>query len=349
MSHTPKISGSQLGALLLAGRLSNCLLFTSRDFQQFTLWDCIFSMLLNGILLLVLLLPTVLWLRRGTVQAAYDRSPSMGKVVSALYLAVCFFVLVVDVLQFFDFAQKTMKADFSVFVLTAAFIGVCLIAALYGIEALGRAAMPVAVLSGICLILFTVTLVPEMELLHFPPVSAGGIGRVVSKAVSDLPRSAEVVAIGLLYPYVNGSATKGVVGFSGATAGFSALASVTAIGVLGDYAAQTAYPYYAAVTAAQVGVFQRLDIFVTALWLGTFFVRFTLFCMLFLEQSRRLFGNRARMVISITTFIALLLVAFGLQSGIYRGGWQFLTPVYWGILIGFCIVLPLILRRRSRI
>ncbi len=348
MKRVSKISSGQLVSLLLAGRLSNCLLFSSDSFEQFTLWECIASMALNGVLILLVLLPTVLWLRRGTLEGAFTASPAEGRCLALCYLLLCFFVLSIDIIQFSDFALKTMKAEFSVPVLTAVFIAVSLVAAFYGIEALARAALPVAVFSGLCLIVFSAALLSEMQLLHFPPSSAGSLQRIFGKAISDLPRTAEVFAIGLLFPYINGSVLKGGAWFAGITACFSALAGVTAVGVLGDYAAQTAYPYYAAVTAAQIGVFQRLDILVTAVWLGTFFVRFSLFSRLLLDCGKRVFGKRAIPFVGGGAFILLLLLAFWMQSGSYRGQWTVVTQLYWWALALFCVVLPFLLKRRKR-
>lgn len=356
MKPVSKISSGQLVMLLLAGRLSNCLLFSSDSFRQFTLMDCVLSMLLNGVLVLLLLLPTVLVLRKGTngtTDTAYALSKPFGAGLTAAYLLLCLFVLGIDIVQFSDFVSKTMKGNFSVFLLTVVFIAACLIAAFYGIQALARASLVVAVFSAVCLIVFTVVLLPEMESIHFPPATGGRWGRVLEKAIADLPRTVEVVAIGLVYPYVKGPALKSCFGFAGATAFFSALAAVTAIGVLGDFSSLTVYPYYAAVTAAQIGVFQRLDILVTAVWLGTFFVRFTLFCMLLQGCARRLFGPKAGLPTGLVTFGVLLITAFWIQSGSYHGEWQWITQIYWWVLGAFCLLLPLLLwalcRRRKRV
>ena len=208
--------------------------------------------------------------------------------------------------------------------------------------------MLVAVFAGLCLLVFSATLLPEMDRLHFPPVTDGGVERIIRKAVADLPRTAEVLAVGVLFPYVNGSVLKSSAVFSGATAFFSALAGVTAIAVLGDYAAQTAYPYHTAVTAAQIGVFERLDVLVVAMWLGTFFVRFTLFSTVLFDCACRVFEKRSRAPMGVAAFVILSLVAFFIQRGSYNGQWQVVTHLYWWMLGIFCLVLPFILRRRRK-
>lgn len=346
MRTVSKISRGQLISLLLTSRLSGCLLFTSDAFEQFTLGECLCSMLLNGLFLFLLFIPTLWVLRRGgrgTAETAYRLAAPFGKAVDGAYLLLCLFVLGLDMVQFSDFASKTMKSGFSVPVLTVAFIAACLLASFYGIQALARSATVVMVFSVLCLIAFTVALIPEMRWINFPPGQSGSFTRVVEKAVADLPRTAEIVSIGLLYPYVNRSHTGACAGFAGATAFFSTAVSVTAVAVLGDFSGMTFYPYYAAVTAAQLGVFQRLDILVTAVWLGTFFIRFTLFCMLLLDCSRRLFSKKAAVPTGFVAFGVLTALALLIQDGSYSGEWTLVTQIYWWVLGGFCVALPLIL------
>lgn len=346
MKAVQKISSGQLVSLLLAGRLSGCLLFTSESFTSFTLTECLLSTLLNGVFLFLLFLPTLLLLRKGphgTVQTAYSLGRPVGKIVDGVYLLLCLFVLGMDIVQFSDFAAKTMKTGFSVLILTIAFIITCLLASFYGIQALARCATVVAAFAVVCLAIFTVALIPEMQWLNFPPAQEDSAARILQKAVTDLPRTAEILAIGLLYPYVNRSPIKACAAFSGGTALFSAVVGLTAVAVLGDFSGMTFYPYYTAVTAAESGIFRRMDILVTAVWLGTFFVRFALFCLLLLDAGRRLFGKRSAVPVGVAAFGILTVVAWFIQRGSYTGEWQTITGIYWWILGGICVGLPVIL------
>lgn len=343
MKSVAKISGAQLTLLLLSGRLSGCLLFSSDQFSGFSFRDCILSMLLNGAFLFLLFIPTWWVLRngeKGITERAYQQSSAFGKTVDGLYMGLCLFVMGLDIVQFSDFASKTMRGDFSVFILTVVFIITCLFAALYGIQALARASTLVAVFSIICLLVFSVALFSKMRWINFSPENIAGSADVFKKALIDLPRTAEVTAIGLLYPHVKGSRIGALGVFAGLTAFFSAVVSTSAVAVLGDFAAMTFYPYYTAVTAAQIGVFQRLDILVTAIWLGTFFVRFTLFFMLFLERSRSLFGKRSALTAAVIGLGLLTAAALLIQNGSYNGEWHLATQIYWWVLGTFCFLLP---------
>lgn len=343
MNKVSRISAAQLTVLLLASRLSNCLLLTPESTGHLNVTDRLLATALSGVLLLLLFVPTLLLLRRsshGVIGCAYTCSRVLGRAVCVGYLLLCLFILCLDIVQFYDFAEKVMKSDFSVPALTVALIVVAFLASFYGIQALGRSSILVAVFSVICLLVFSLSLLPEMRLMHFPPVAGSGVWTVVRAAVTELPRTAETVAIGLLYPYVSGSRTRALAAFSGLTSLLTALVSVTALGVLGDFAMQTAYPYYAAVTAAQVGVFQRMDILITAVWLSTFFVRLTLFCTLFTDIARRLFGKKARLPSAAVGTVLLSVFTLLIRSA---QDWEFITVIYWGVLGVFCLLLPAVL------
>lgn len=343
MPRASQISSGQLVMLLLASRLSSCLLLLPEELSQIHLTERLLTVLCSGVLLFVLFLPTVLALRRfrsdGLIDLAYRYSRPMGRCVCVAYLCLCLFILCMDVAQFYDFAAKSMKTEFSVSALTVAIVAVAFFAAFYGLQALARTALPVALFSAVCLIVFGVALMPEMRWLHFSPTGEGG-GAVLRQAVLELPRTAEIVSIGMLYPYIGGSRLSAVAGFSGLTVLFTALVSVTAMGVLGDFALQVAYPYYVAATAVQLGVLQRLDILIVTVWLSTFFVRFTLFCTLLLNVSSRLWGRRARVPASLIA--TALLTGFHLlfNIGTPSGDRQVVTVLYWCALGAFCLVLP---------
>ncbi len=331
-----RISGTQFLWLLLAGRLSNCLLLPSDSLHALTVPDLIAVTALNALFLLLLILPTVL-LRRGTLSS---RAVSIG------YLLVSLFVLYLDMLQFRDFAKETVKADFSVTLLTVALIVAGFAAALYGVQALGRTAA-VAAMAGIALLLlFGVLLVPRIEAVNFPPAVFGGWRAVFAQTLKELPRTAEIVAVGALYPSVNGKVGKTFAVFVGLNAVLTLFVCIVTTGVLGDFAGLTAYPFYTAVTAAKAGVLERLDLLVVILWLGTFFVRVSLFGSIYLDHARRLFGEKYRLPSAALGALALTALMVLTSTVGFRGQWRLVTYVYWGVLSLFCLVLPLVYRRK---
>ncbi len=339
--------------LLLASRLSHCLLLTPDSIATLNLTDRIGTTVLGGVLLFALFLPTLLVLRRhpqrGIIDCAYQHSRCCGRVVCGGYAALGIFIVCLDILQFCDFAEKVMSSGLSVTALAIALVAVAFVATFYGIQALGRTAALVTAFASVCLLVFAFALIPEMDVVHFPPTVGQGAGAVVRCALEELPRTAEVVVIGMIYPYVRGSQSRAVAAFCGGTVLLTLLVYLTAGGVLGDFALQTAYPYYTAVTAARIGVFQRMDILITAVWLSTFFIRMTLFCLLFTDSTRRLFGMRgARYAVGIV-FVLLAVFSWAVRRGFLSEAGYPITVVYWIVLGVFCVVLPLLLWGLNRI
>lgn len=342
------ISGTQLLWLLLAGRLSNCLLLPADSLHALTVPDLIAVTALVSLILILLMLPTLATLRRGgqgnLTDCAAGFSTGAGRFVAVGYLLLSLFVLYLDILQFSDFAGESVKADFSVTLLTAALIVVGLAASLYGIQALGRTAAVVALSGMVLLVLFGALLMSRTKLVNFPPAVFSGLPTVLSQTVKELPRTAEIVAVGALYPYVNGKVGRSFFRFVGLTAVLTLFVCIVTTGVLGDYAGMTAYPFYTAVTAASVGVIERLDIFVVALWLGTFFVRVALFGTIYLDHARRLFGDKSRLLAAGVG--AVVLIVLTILTQYVDGQWRIVTYVYWSVLALFCIGLPLLVYRR---
>ena len=125
MNKAGRISAGQHTALLFCGRLSACLLLTP-DNLGMTVSDSILVSLVGGVLLFLLFLPTILVLRRfsrcGLTDLAYRHSRVLGRIVAVLYLFLCVFILCLDVVQFYDFAEKSMRPAFSVGALTVAMV-----------------------------------------------------------------------------------------------------------------------------------------------------------------------------------------------------------------------------------
>lgn len=350
---TSKISGAQLTVVLLAARLSGCLLFTFEDTPSLSLQGCILSAAINGVFLVLLLLPTLFSLRhdnRRFWSVTAGKTPLVDKSVNAAFLLTCVFLMAMDVVQFSDYALRTMRSDFSVLILTLVLIAACLAASGYGIQAIARSSTIVAVFVIVALLVFTGALLPELRGVHFKPTSRFETMLIVKKALFDLPRTAEVLAVGWLYPHVTKNQGWSSLWFVGILTAVSALVGVISVGVLGDFAGMTPYPYYTAVSAAKAGVLQRFDIVVTTVWMATFFMRFTLFSFLIRSTAKRAFGERAVLPTLITAFVVLSVVAYVIQQGNYSGEWRVATLIYWGVLFIATLVLPVFVwpeRRRK--
>ncbi len=326
-----RISASQFFWLLFAGRISSCLLLPSESLHALSVPDLLAVTALNAAVLLLVWLPTRWAYRQGKL--------SLGKPVRVGYGLLALFVIYLDLLQFGSFAQRTVKAEFSVELLTAALAVVGLLGAVYGLEAIGRAATVIAAVGLVTLLVFVAILLPQMHRICFPPATFSGVSNIALHTVRELPRTAEVAVLAVLYPSVTGKVGRAYGWFVGLTAALTLLICLVTTGVLGNYAGIVAYPFYTAVTAASPYV----ELAVAVLWLGTVFVRVTLFGTVYLEQIRRLFGERACWPAVGGGAVALTGAVWLSKNG---GPWQLLTYLYSGALVLFAVVVPLLAQKR---
>ncbi len=348
MTNLPQISTGQFVAVLLTSRLAVSLTFTPTLHQLSHGTDFLLSLLLQGGLLLLLLLPTMWFARRtGGISTLDYGFAAMGRVggtgLAVFYGLVCLYVQTADLLRFSRFAASTLSPDMSRAVLCIVLMATAGVAAFYGVQAIARSAVVIAFFVVACILLSALALLPRMELINFPPLLYDGVSPVIAGALEELPRSMELAAVGLLIPYVKGSVAKGCLWWC---AGFTAVALViqaTVVGVLGDFGTMELYPYYAAVTTAQVSVLQRLDIVATAVWCGALFLKTAFFGMLFVECLQKVIGLRWRPLVAAAGSAAVL------TAGLLFGGrlpLQTEQVMLWyssAVLLGLCAVgIPLL-------
>ncbi len=329
---TAKIRASQLFWLLVAGRLSSCLLLTGEEWRTRGLWDVLLALLVNAAVLAAVWLPLHVARRRGALLN--------GRVWRIGYGLLALFLLYVELLQFCAFAEATVTADFSVGLLTAVLAVIGLLAAVYGLEAVARSATVIAVVTLTMLLLLTALLVPHMRGLHFPMLSINGTG-VLSGVVRELPRTAEIAVLWALYPHVTGKIGQAYAWFIGITTAVTAMVCVVTVGVLGDASSSMAYPFYAAINA----VSPYTELIAITVWLGTFFVRTALFGTVYVEQVRRVCGERT--VWGAVGIAVIVLVSATLLTRGNSGPWWVLTAVYAAALAVFGVLLPLIAARKG--
>ena len=353
MKHKDTISVWQFVLLLLSARLSSDLLLPADSLHALSLPDVLLVTVFNDVLLLFLLIPTCRVLRsvsqKDLAECAEGGARFAGRLINGGFLLLYALVLALDMVQFTDFAEKTVKAEFSVVGLTGLVLAASLLASFYGIQALSRTATAVAVFAAGSIVLFALMLLPQMDTLHFLPATVSEPKVLLRQAVRELPRTAEVAAIGVLYPRVNGKVQKGCHWFILLHTLFSVLVCTTATGVLGDFASFNAYPYYAAASVVYLGVLPRMDLVITGLWLGTFFIRFSLFFWLFTDRFRKVFGKKQKVLPALCIGAGVALFLIGFKQDFFSTLWDEITVFYGGALIVLCLIVPFVMMiRRTR-
>lgn len=166
-----------------------------------------------------LLLPTWWFSRRskgiGTVDYSLAVLGKGGRAVAVAYGFACLAVQFADLLRFSRFAASTLSPDMSSAILIVVLMLTAGIAAFYGIQAVARSAVILAFFVVLAIVLASLFLLPQMELINFPPLFYDGFSPVIAGALEELPRSLETAVLGLLLPYVRGSAAKGYLAWCG--------------------------------------------------------------------------------------------------------------------------------------
>lgn len=330
--------------LLVCSRLSQCLLLPSDGLCALTMRDRLVACVLSGFLIALLTLPAVFWLRHRTLtDAAYARSRFLGRTVGVAVVALCLWVLVLDVAHLSAFVDTAVQHSTVTPALVPALVAAAFAASGFGLAALQRAAAPVAVLTVVLLAVIGLCLLPQSCSWYLPTTTVGGWPAVCRQALAELPRTAEVLTVVLLPRRRLRSPRRTVrayLVFAAVTAAVTAAVCLTALGVLGDFAAVTAYPYHTAVAAAQLGVLERPDIVITGIWLGTSFVRLTLFATLLCRQLHRRLGSRRVARLAGTIAAALVCVTASAVRTVTPATETAITVVYAAVLVLFCWVLP---------
>ncbi|MCI9414304.1 MAG: GerAB/ArcD/ProY family transporter [Clostridiales bacterium] len=343
-----QISVSQLVCLLLASRLTTAMTASPAGGPAGFGSSMLVSVVLQIPLLLILLLPTWWFSRRtnrsGTIDYAYVLfGPKGGGAVAALYGLLCLVIVNADLLRFQTFVSVALSPGMSRIALCGTLVVGVFFAASCGLQAVARAA-GVAVVVVIAAMVFTLfSLLPEMRGVHFLSPLYDGVYPVVEGALYELPRSIEVAVVGMLLPYVRGSSSKGYAVWTTVLAGVLVLMQATITGVLGDFAAQVRFPYYTAVTAADVGIIQRMDLIAVAVWLVVLFVKMAFYSMLYMSCAQRIFGKNRKPLYAVagggTVFVTGLSFA-GLAA---QSEQEASVPVYLIIAGLFAVALPLVL------
>lgn len=347
MGKDTQISMSQLVAILLTSRLVVSMAFAPTRHQMSHGTDFLLSEVLHMFLLLALLLP-VWWFGKrtngaGTIDYAYILFGRGGAVAAVLYAVACLYIVALDVLRFRQFVSISLSPDMSGTALCAALVIGAMAAAFYGLQAIARTATLVAFVVVLCIVGVGLALLPDIEWIHFPPLLYDGVEPVIAGAIEELPRTLEIAILGMLLPYTKGSRTKGYIVWTVLLTAVLLVIQATTVGVLGDFSEEILFPYYTAVTAAQVGVLQRMDIVATGIWVAALFLKMAFFCTLYMSCTGRLFGQKSR----------LLAAAIGgsimLAAGLWLGNRSLRiekAAIFWVssvVLLVFAVALPLFL------
>ena len=338
---TKMISSGQWAGILLVSRLAASVTFAPLFGNSTDLW----SALLYGLTLLIVLLPSI-WLNRRTggsniLRQARAWNPWLGKGVAAALALYCLYVLTVGVMQFMAFVRESLSPDMSAAALCVALMAAAFWAAWYGIEAIARAVLPIAVLLVGSVLAVVILLVPEMKSGYL--TDAFLASATASGWLSETVRTTEVAVAGLLLSHTAAPRTfRSAVWPSLGVAGLIFLIRLSVTATFGRFAEGQLYPYHTAVTVIDVGSFRRADLLVVAIWIAAIFVRMTVFAWAFSHCVHTCVRRPIRRwIVPLGVVAATVIGIFGRISPTEGVNWWLIGISLGGILL-FAVIGPLV-------
>lgn len=294
MTDTPKISSGQMTGLLTVSALTALFTMNCDFLGGVHLADNLISCGIALVLTLVFAIP--IWLmQKHTDQNLLLQAEALGKplLVGIAGFYLLFFLLTdlryLTTFQFFlsnAFQPSVPSWLFAIMVLLAA-----VYAAFQGLEALGRSAVILLFLMLLGIGLITVLILPDIDQRHFLPLFYDGAKQTGFGVLYFLSWSSELAVIGLLFPFVRGSRTAGILTWCGILYAAAGIILFAIIGVLGPFASLQLFPYYSVATMANLGTFQRMDSIFIAIWIIGIFLKLALDLTMISRCCGAIFGN----------------------------------------------------------
>lgn len=342
-----QISAGQFAVILLVSRLVASMAFAPGTTQLTSGSDFFVSILMNAVGLIVLFLPTW-WFNRhthasGTLEYSYILFGKGGIGIALLYMVFSLYILVVNAVQFIHFVSTSLSPDMPVWILCILVIAAGFWSTFYGLEAIGRGASVIAVVVVLSVLIAAISLIPEFKWLYFPPLFYNGVKPVMVGFLEEIPRTVEMAVIGILLPYIKGSATKSFFIWNGVLCAVMLIIQATIVGVLGDFGGMVAFPYHTVITAAKTAVLERLDVVTTSVWVAALFVKIALFALVFVDCGGRVFGYTRKPYCALVGSVLSIGLGLWLGNKAYQlQRFAFNITTVSGLLL-LAVVLPLAL------
>lgn len=294
MTKKQKISTLQLFSILYVSRILLTLTFMPSLNNDSVNTDLLLQVVGFFFVLPITALPFYFLYRQqpewNILDHAYALSPVIEKILAVGYAIYFLYGTIIAISRFDLFATSRLfpDSDFTIFLLLI--ILVCCIAAAYGLEALGRATV-CGLFVVISVFLFVVgALISKFDFLNFTPFFYDGVKPVLRGITVSVSQTIELAVLYVLAPRVQGNLVKGffkwLIGLLITLIGLLG----TTVAVLGYYADSQLFPIHALSVLAQFNVLQRLDAFLTGVWMICLFIKGSVFIMLSSECLQRAFN-----------------------------------------------------------
>ena len=293
---------------------------------------------------LLAFLPTVLITGKNedrTIFTLTDRvHPNLSRGIGLLYTAGAVWSAGMSLVRFDLFMSTVMFSGAKLWGFILFLIAAAVLVALRGPETVARMSVPVLALLAASLIYVCVTTGKEFDAANLDPPLLSGVLPLVKNGYSAVARTSEMAALLVTAPRINGGIKKGIF-FWLLTFGVTVSAVYTLIsGVTGAYGERQMFQLYALTVLSKLGVIERLDALICAIWVLCSLTRLAVYIMtagMFLEGGFHIAAN-AKTYIGICLPIAA--VYFALSGSVTSFSKVLASGVNEYVFTGLLIVIP---------
>lgn len=274
------IGWGQLLTLLLICRIFTLMTYVPLIAEGYSMSVQIIAAGISSVIQAIALIPAIVLHSRvpgGAVTGiAFSKNRFLGGISALLYFIYFFSYGINGLINFKRFLTGAFFPHANGYVLAAVLLAFCVYCASMGIEGIARSSLIVLAAFVIMLIMMSANSAKDFDPLNYY-FDRGFGGSLFSAITEDLVRNGEIVAVIFLSKHIKNNLKSGVLGFVAAKLLILEFVSVLIIGVLGNFAGLTDYPFLSVGSSAGVKYLHRSDAVYLVLWTLTAVTNISLF------------------------------------------------------------------------
>ncbi len=353
MSYTSKIGSGQLFLFLVLSRVIITLAYGINAGGHTISNGAWFACLLLPITLLVLGIPTIVFMKKSNGVSVCDFAFTVGKktgyTVSVLYALLFFALSFSSVGRFSYFVTSTMQTNQSIWFFPVLMMGAVCFGAVKGLRAIFRAGAVLSVFCIAAILAIVIALIPRFEFLNILSPFYDGFGKVGYSVTMLTFSSMEMGAFLMLAPMVNGKLTKTYLWYAVVSALFLFVVFFTVMAVLGQYATLQMFPFYGVAGVAQIGELSNLSALEAAVWMIGVFLKSAVYLHLCYDCLAFMIPKQYRSLAIVVLAVLGVFAAVYTSDSLVSSKTSYALPIVIGFNVVFSVVLPLVLLILSKI
>ena len=268
MKSVAKISWGQILILLLICRIFTLMTFVPLISDGYNFPTQIIASVIATVIQAIAVIPLILFSKaypEQTVTAAVmKKNKFWGYIVSIVYLLFFLTYTINSVLHFIKFLNDRFFPESNVTIMMIILLAVGVYCAHCGIEGISRSSVIVFVLFIIMLFIMVITASQNFSMINY--YAADYDDNLFNAVMEDLSRNSEIVVAAFVVKNIKSCFKCSIYGFLASKLIITELITMLIIGVLGDFAKLTDYPFMTVGSYAGTELFQRNDSLYLILW-----------------------------------------------------------------------------------